>query len=348
MRTPTGVCDAASSRADSAGVITGRMWECYVGTKWHTRPTNAESPISAPSGTGKGNRRGTLPAMSHLLNVLRGFLMGSADVVPGVSGGTIALVLGIYERLVHAIRTGAGALASLIRGRIAETRSRLKEVEWSLLVPLLVGIGLAVVSLAALIQHFLEEEPVNTAAVFFGLVGGSIVIAWPLVQRWTTRRVALGATVAVTAFLVLGLRSGELDDPTTALFFVAGAVAIVAMILPGISGSFILLMLGMYEAVLAAVTDRDLTALTVFLIGAVIGLASFSTLLDRMLREHHDSMMAALIGLMAGSLRVLWPWPDGTDTAHLAAPVDPVAPGLLALAGFVVVMVISRAGRPDH
>jgi len=283
--------------------------------------------------------------MPHLLNVLRGFLMGSADVVPGVSGGTIALVLGIYERLVHAIRTGAGALASVVRGRFSEAWDRANSVEWKLLIPLLTGIGLAIVSLAAVIEHFLEEEPTNTAAVFFGLVAGSILIAWPLVSEWTRGRVATGVGVAVAAFVVLGLRSQEIGDPAALLFLGAGAIAIVAMILPGISGSFILLMLGMYEAVLAAVNEREVTLLLVFLVGATIGLALFSTLLDRALRDHHNTVMAALIGLMAGSLRVLWPWPDGTETANLTAPTEPLMPILLGLAGFAAVMVIGRLGR---
>jgi len=285
--------------------------------------------------------------MPHLLNLLRGFLMGSADVVPGVSGGTIALVLGIYERLVHAIRTGASALGSLVRGRFGEALQRARTVEWNFLVPLLAGIGLAIVSLAALIEHFLEEEPTNTAAVFFGLVAGSILVAWRLVGRWGNRRVGTAVAVAVIAFAVLGLRSEEITDPSTILFFVAGAIAIIAMILPGISGSFILLMLGMYEAVLAAVTDRDLLVVGVFLVGAVIGLAAFSTFLDRMLRDHHDTVMAGLIGLMAGSLRVLWPWPDGTDTANLASPSEPLVPVVLAVIGFAVVMVIARSGKPS-
>jgi len=283
-----------------------------------------------------------------LLNILRGFLMGSADVVPGVSGGTIALVLGIYERLIHAIRTGAGALGSLVRGRISESLERAKAIEWNFLIPLLAGIGLAIASLAALIQHFLDEQPINTAAVFLGLVTASIVITWPLVSRWTAARTTMAVGVAVIAFLVLGLRSEELTDPATLLFFGAGAVAIVAMILPGISGSFILLMLGMYEAVLDAVTDRDLAVIAVFGLGAVIGLALFSTVLDRMLRDHHDTMTAGLIGLMAGSLRVLWPWPDGTDTASLGSPTEPLAPVLFALAGFAVVIVIGRLGRRSH
>ncbi len=288
------------------------------------------------------------PAMTHLANVLRGFLMGSADVVPGVSGGTIALVLGIYERLVHSIRTAAGALAAAASIRFGEARERLRRVDWRLLLPLLIGIGLAIVSLAALIEHFLEEEPINTASVFFGLVAGSIFVAAPLVKRWNGSRLAVATAVAALAFGLLGLRSNEITDPGLPLFLGAGAVAIIAMILPGISGSFILLMLGMYEAVLAAVNDRDIAIVAVFLVGAVVGLALFSTLLDRMLRDHHDTVMAALLGLMTGSLRVLWPWPDGTDTANLAAPVDPLAPILLAVAGFAAVTVIGRLARGDQ
>ena len=283
--------------------------------------------------------------MSHLLHVLRGFLMGSADVVPGVSGGTIALVLGIYERLVRNIRIGAGALASIVRLRGREALGRARTVEWSFLLPLLAGIALAIVSLAALITHFLEEEPIGTAALFFGLVAGSIVIAWPLVSRWDPPRIAWGVVVAVAAFALLGLRSGEVVDPGLHLFFGAGAIAIVAMILPGISGSFILLMLGMYEATIGAVDDRDAVVLVVFLAGAVIGLALFSTLLDRLLRDHRDTVMAALIGLMAGSLRVLWPWPDGTETTEMAAPTEPLIPVLLALAGFAFVAALGIFAR---
>lgn len=280
--------------------------------------------------------------MADLLNLARGYLMGAADVVPGVSGGTVALVLGIYERLVHAIRSGAAALGSIVRGGFGDAGRHVRDVEWRFLLFLLTGIALAVFSLAELIEHFLEEEPQNTAAVFFGLVAGSIAVAWPLVGSWTSRRITSSVAAAVAAFLVLGLRSDEITAPETVLFFGAGAVAIVAMILPGISGSFILLMLGMYKAVLDAVTDRNIAVIGVFLLGAVIGLALFSTLLDKLLTDYHDTVMAMLIGLMAGSLRVLWPWPDGTDTARLSAPEDALVPVLLAIIGMVVVLAIGR------
>ncbi|HSM01425.1 MAG TPA: DUF368 domain-containing protein [Acidimicrobiia bacterium] len=284
--------------------------------------------------------------MSYLLNILRGFLMGSADVVPGVSGGTVALVLGIYERLVSSIHAGSAALGNALRGRWVDMRRRLGEVEWRLLLPLLAGIGLAVVTLASLIDRLLEEQPQNTAAAFFGLVLGSIVIAWRLVRRWDSARIGTGIAVAIVAFVVLGLRGEALTDPSVVFFLGSGAIAIVAMILPGISGSFILLMLGMYQAVLDAVNDRDVAVLGVFLVGAVIGLAAFSTLLNHLLKTHHDTVMAGLIGLMLGSLRVLWPWPDGADTAALSGPTDPLVPALLAVAGLMVVLGIGWfAGR---
>ena len=275
--------------------------------------------------------------MRYLTNVVRGFLMGAADVVPGVSGGTVALVLGIYERLVGSIHTAASALGQTARGRFTEATRRLRQVEWSLVLPLLAGIGLAVLSLASLIDHLLDDEPQNTAAAFFGLVAGSILVAWRLVRRWDGIRAATGVAVAVAAFFLLGLRGDPVSDPSLPVFLLAGMIAIVAMILPGISGSFILLMLGMYQNVLDAVNTRDLSVILVFLVGAVVGLSAFSTLLNAMLRDHHDTMMAALIGLMAGSLRVLWPWPDGATTAAVSQPVDWGIPLLLAMAGFAVV-----------
>jgi putative membrane protein len=286
--------------------------------------------------------------MLYLLNLVRGFLMGSADVVPGVSGGTVALVLGIYERLVASIHAGSAALGFGLRGRFADMRRRLGDVDWGLLLPLLAGIGLAVLTLASAIDHLLENEPQNTAAAFFGLVLGSIVIAWRLVKGWLPARLAIGLAVAITAFFVLGLHTDPVVDPGLLLFLGAGAIAIVAMILPGISGSFILLMLGMYQAVLDAVNQRDFAVLAVFLVGAVFGLASFSTLLNRLLRDHHDTVMAALIGLMLGSLRVLWPWPDGADTAALSRPVDWQVPTMLALAGIALVLLIGWLAAKSH
>ena len=275
--------------------------------------------------------------------------MGSADVVPGVSGGTVALVLGIYEKLITNVRGGAGALGALVRGRWATALLRLARLDWIWLLSLLAGIGAAVVILAHTIETLLEEQPVRTAALFFGLIVGSVFLAWRLVRTRDLQRVAVAVVAAVCAFVVLGYSSGPVDDPTWWMFLAAGAVAICAMILPGVSGSFLLLMLGMYDSVLGLVTDRDLGLLAVFMVGCVAGLALFSTALHWALARHHDTVLAAMIGLMVGSLRVLWPWPDGTDSTSLAAPSgDVLVPVLIAVAAAAVVLTIAlRAGRSE-
>ena len=289
--------------------------------------------------------------LAHARHGVFGFMMGAADLVPGVSGGTVALVCGIYVRLVDAIRDAAYAAAALLRGRIHEALDRLKRLDWALLVPLLAGIGLAVVSLAAVIEHLLDEEPVRLAGLFLGLVLGSVVVAWRLIQRIDAVAVLSAGAVAIALFVLLGLREETTAEAANAAaapvwaYPVSASLAICAMILPGISGSLLLVILGMYAHVLAAVTDRDFGLLLLFVAGAAVGLGLFSRLLAWLLANHHDRVIAAMIGLMIGSLRVLWPWPGGTSTTDLAWPRgDVVAPVLLALAGFVVVVVIGRLG----
>lgn len=280
---------------------------------------------------------------SLIAHLLRGFAMGTADLVPGVSGGTVALVLGIYRRLITAIRTGAGALGALIRLDGRGFIERLREVEWGFFLPLVVGIAAAVISLSHLIEDLLERQPVRMAGLFFGLVAGSIVVAWRLVERRDPLRLAILGGVAVVTFLLLGLSAGTVAAPSWWMYLGAGSIAICAMILPGISGSFLLLMIGMYASVLGAVNDRELLSLGLFLVGAIVGLASFSTLLHTLLDRHQDEVMAALVGLMAGSLRVLWPWPDGTGGTTVAAPAgDVLWPVVLAVAGAAAVLILTR------
>jgi putative membrane protein len=292
--------------------------------------------------------------MIHLLlSYARGFAMGAADIVPGVSGGTIALVLGIYERLVASVRAGSSALGHLVRGDVTGFRHWMGVVEWGLLIPLGLGIISAVLALASLLERLLADEPVIMAALFLGLVAGSVVVAWRLLRAPSARHVWIAVIVAIVVFVLLGLRGGTTEDavaqatdPSLWAFFLAGAIAICAMILPGISGSFLLVVLGMYTPVLAAVTDRDIATLAVFILGAVIGLALFSQVLDRALRTHHDVVLASLIGLMAGSLRVLWPWPLGVDSTALGSPDgDVVAAVVAAGIGFVMVVVIAGAAQ---
>jgi putative membrane protein len=297
------------------------------------------------------------PVREIPFTVLRGFFMGAADIVPGVSGGTVALVFAIYHRLIEAVRTGSTALGRIARVDLRAAVAELKRVEWTFLIPLLVGIGLAVLTLSSLIEHLLEDRPVEMAGLFLGLVGGSVIVAWQLLRRRDGRRMLVLLAVGAVTFVLFGLREGTTEatgaavsNPSLLAFFGAGAVAICAMILPGVSGSFLLVTMGMYGSVLAAVTDRDLVSLASFLAGCVIGLALFSQLLHWALNTHYDTVMAALIGLMLGSLRILWPWPDGVDSTALGAPATPVVvPLLLCVGGLVVVVAVNEvAKRLEH
>lgn len=276
--------------------------------------------------------------------------MGSADLVPGVSGGTIALVLGIYERLVTSISEGSSALGAAIKGDFGGFRSHLSRVEWLFLLPLLAGILTAVVALASLLDHQLEERPTVLAGLFFGLVVGSVLIGWRLIRDPRPSHGLIALVVAVGLFLMLGIgEDATVQDPSLLVYFASGAVAICAMILPGISGSLILLLLGMYAAVLDAVDSRDLVVVGVFLVGAIVGLGLFSQLLNWALRKHHDVILAGLIGLMAGSLRVLWPWPNGVDSAALGGPgSDWGVVTVAGLIGFAAVFAISRLAEREE
>ncbi|MBT4302865.1 MAG: DUF368 domain-containing protein [Actinobacteria bacterium] len=252
------------------------------------------------------NKRNTL-----LTRIAQGGLMGAANTVPGVSGGTLALMFGFYERLINALRDGAHAATQVLRGDLKGALASLKAVEWSLLLPLLVGAGAVVIAVAGPLERSLETHPENMAGLFLGLVIGSLIISWRLMPTWNPRLLAVVTLVGTSVFAGLGWQNGPLNDPSPLLLFAAGAIAICAMILPGLSGSFLLLMFGLYEAVLTMVDQRLIGDLVIFGLGAALGLAAFATLLSRLLKRHHDPMLAVLLGLMVGSLRVLWPWPHG-------------------------------------
>jgi putative membrane protein len=275
--------------------------------------------------------------------------MGSADIVPGVSGGTIALVLGIYDELIHNISQGAHGVKQLLTGDTAGFRQTLRSIEWVWLTSLLVGILAAVFALSSVIEHLLENEPIRTGALFLGLILGSIWVALRMLDRIDAISLVLMLGVGVAFFALLGLRSdthaaddaAEVVTKSWWVFFIAGAIAICAMILPGVSGSFLLVMLGMYSEVLGAVNDRDLVVLMAFALGCVVGLGLFSTLLNWLLANYHRWVLSAMIGLMLGSTRVLWPWPGGTETTELALPSDDVVvPLLLIVVGAAVVVAI--------
>ncbi len=299
-----------------------------------------------------------MPLTAIASQVARGFAMGSADIVPGVSGGTVALVLGIYERLIDNIQRGASALRSTLARDGAGAISKARSVEWTWLLSLLAGILIAIAALSAIIEQLLDEQAVRTSAVFMGLVTGSIVIAWKLIKERTSVHGVIAICVGAALFFLLGLRSDthtigpEIVTRPIWVFVLAGALAICAMILPGISGSFILVMIGMYTEIIGAVNDRNLAVLAATGIGCILGLAGFSTLLNWLLTNYHDLVIAAMVGLMLGSVRVLWPWPSGTSTTELAAPegdiIIPVVFVVIAAALVIVVERFSTRSAPSH
>ena len=301
------------------------------------------------------------PGRRVALGLARGLAMGAADVVPGVSGGTIAVVLGIYERLLGAIRGVAGAAARLLRGDWRGSGRRLAGVDWWLVVPLLVGILGTILLLASVIETQLEERPETMAGLFCGLVLASAMSACRLFEWRGAAQAGLMAASAGATFALLGLQSGPVADPSLLVLAGAGAIAICAMILPGISGAFLLLMLGMYGAVLHIVSDLRYLEAAVFAAGAAVGLALFSTLLGWLLDRGRNPVMAVLVGLMAGSLRVLWPWPNGVGVISrhehevvsgtgLAWPGadDWAAPTAAAVVGFAVVLLITRLAQTER
>lgn len=291
-------------------------------------------------------------------HVVRGVLMGAADVVPGVSGGTVALLLGIYTRLIDTVRAGAGVLGALVRGKLGDAGHRLRSFDWGFAVPLVVGIGAAVAALSSVIDKLLTDEPEAMAGLFFGLVAASIVVAWKLLDQAGTRLAVVAVAVGGLFFWLLGLQSGPVADPSAIVLFGSGVVAICAMLLPGISGAFILLMLGVYPAVIGAVDDRSWADLAAVGAGAVLGLALFSNLIGRVLERWHDPTLAVMAGLLLGSLRVLWPWPAGVGvisrhteetvdgTGLTWAPADEILlPAVLAVAAAALVLALSRLER---
>jgi len=250
-----------------------------------------------------------------------GFLMGTADVVPGFSGGTVALVVGIYERLIANIRQGARALSLLVRGRVPGAVRALLVIEWPFIALLLAGILAAVFTLATPLRLLIEEQPALLKATLLGLVLGASVVAAKELRAPNAWHVLVGVIVAFGVFFGLGLTDGVALDATVLTFFLGGAIAVTAMILPGISGSFILLLLGLWPAVIGAAADRELFLLLIFGLGCVAGLAGFSTLLNWLLARFHDLVLAALIGLMVGSARVLWPYPaEPFENVELGLP----------------------------
>lgn len=281
---------------------------------------------------------------------VRGVAMGAADLVPGVSGGTIALITGIYTRLIAAIASvGPSTLSLLLRGRVSDAW---KAIDGPFLLVLGAGIATAVIGLASLLDWLLQHFPLPLWAAFSGLVLAS---ALSLVKQnyrlWSSKEWPL-FIIGIGVAVFVGLTQAVQLPITPWGVFLAGSVAICAMILPGISGSFLLLLMGMYQVIISAVVNLELVTLGLFALGCGMGLLLFSRLLQRLLLVAEQRVMAMLLGFLLGSLIILWPWQVTVSSVldrhgeMRAVQTLPVTPGhyaeqvgdpmlLLSLVGFI-------------
>lgn len=297
----------------------------------------------------------------YLILSLKGMGMGAADVVPGVSGGTIAFITGIYEELINTIKSvNITALKLLLQFRIKEFWGA---INGNFLVALITGIIISFLTLAKGIKFLLANHPILIWSFFFGLIVASAIVVAQSIEKWNLRSIIAVFLGIAIAYWVTVVTPAE---TTTAYWFLflSGALAICAMILPGISGAFILLLLGKYEYILNALSTFKLDAILVVGVGAVVGLLSFSNLLSWLLKRYHNMTIALLSGFMIGSLNKVWPWKETlstfTDRHGAVKPLlqQNILPGTyeqlnqhsaqliwalaLAVAGFLLIVIMER------
>jgi putative membrane protein len=242
----------------------------------------------------------------YLSLAFRGACMGASDIVPGVSGGTMAFILGIYEELIDSIRTIGRPkfIQAALRLRIKELFTILN---WPFLLAVGLGILFSILTMSSILETLLIEHPVYLWSFFFGLILASIVTVSKRIRQWSLPLIVAILVGAVSAYILVGLVPLKTPDSWWFLLL-SGALASCAMILPGISGAFILVLLGKYQFVLSAVNGRDFVTLALVAAGAGLGLVTFSQILGFFFKRYHDMTVAVLIGLMIGSLRKVWPW----------------------------------------
>ncbi len=284
-------------------------------------------------------------AKDYIGLIFRGIGMGAADVVPGVSGGTIAFIVGIYEELISSIKSiNIASLKLLFTLRFKEF---FKAINGGFLLSVMIGIALSIISLARIITYLLEEHPILIWSLFLGLIVASV--------RSVARGVECWSVSSVVSFVVGGAIAAYITMATPAstpeslpFIFLCGAVAICAMILPGISGSFILLLMGKYHFVMEAIKGFDITIIATFGAGAAIGIVLFSNILSMLFRRYHDATTALLAGFMVGSLGKVWPWKEsvierGVEVSRNIAPNEMVAAGIgMMILGAAIVILIER------
>lgn len=278
----------------------------------------------------------------NVTNLVRGALVGAAEAIPGVSGGTIALVTGIYESLINSAGHVVSGAKDLVRGRRSEAAAQFRQAQWGVVIPVLIGMVAGLLTAAKLIEPMVTEHPQGSRAVFFGMVLVSLVVPFQMVRQsggWRPASVLIGIVMAAVAFVLTGLAASE-AEPSAIVIAPMAAIAIWALVLPGVSGSFILLSVGLYEPTLRAVNERDIGYIAIFGLGAAIGLVVAVKVLQWLLEHRRHITLVVMTGLMAGSLRSLWPWQDDDRALRLPDDGVPATFGLLVLGAAIVVALL--------
>jgi putative membrane protein len=268
-----------------------------------------------------------------LIIFLKGLFMGTADIIPGVSGGTIALIAGIYERLVHSISSvDLSFISRFIKRDFDGAKKSIRNIDFQLFIPLLIGIGLAIILMSRVMDYFLQNFEAPTYAFFFGLILASAVLLYRKVEGFSVKIMLFSITGFIVGFFFTGLATLQIGH-SLPIIFISGMIAICAMILPGISGAFILLLLNQYEYMLSVLKDLQFLEIFIFTLGALIGILAFSRVLDRVLRKYKSYTLAFLIGLMLGALRLLY--------ENVESSIDSIWPVVISgILGFFVILVL--------
>ncbi|WP_347922315.1 DUF368 domain-containing protein [Pontimicrobium sp. SW4] len=300
--------------------------------------------------------------LDYLIISLKGLAMGAADAVPGVSGGTIAFISGIYEELINTISGVNFSLITTLRKQ--GFKAFWKQLNGNFITALLIGIVISFVSFMKLAKYLIEYHPILIWSFFFGLIVASIYFVGKQITNWNIATVLMILIGTAIAYYITIIPASDVNDSPYFLFF-AGALAICAMILPGISGSFILVILGAYKTLSNAINDIDIKKLALFVGGAIVGLLSFSHVLKWLFKTYHNLTLAILTGFILGSLNKVWPWKKvlswrtnskGDEVPLLEQSISPFsfegepqvifAIGLMFI-GFLTIILLEKIGQKN-
>ena len=274
-------------------------------------------------------------AKETLIIFLKGLFMGIADIIPGVSGGTIALITGIYMRLVHAISgINLRFISRLVKGDFEGAKKSIGDIDFQLFIPLLAGIGLAIFLMSNLLDYLLQNFEASTYAFFFGLILASPVLLYEKIEGLSVKIIIFSIAGFLAGFFLAGLATLQIGH-SLPVIFLSGMIAICAMILPGISGAFMLLFLGMYDYMINVLKNLQFLEIFVFIFGALIGILAFSRVLNYILRKYESITISFLIGLMLGALRLLYD--------NIASTMDSIVHVVISgLLGFLIIIILIK------